>query len=96
MTVPEASATVAVELERIRGTVATGFARVEGSLALLVERSDRTERGLAQLREETTRELDDLRADVEALKKTRWPLASIGALSGVGGAAAGLLALLTR
>ncbi|MFG2699522.1 hypothetical protein [Streptomyces sp. NPDC048386] len=83
MTVPEAS--VAVELERLRGTVATGFARVEGSLAVLVERSDRNER-----------EIDDLRKDVEALKKNRWPAAAVGMLTGATGAATGLLALFTR
>ncbi|MET9088154.1 hypothetical protein ABZX77_40795 [Streptomyces sp. NPDC004237] len=91
MTVPEAS--VAVELERLRGTVQTGFARVEGSLAVLVERSDRNERDLVQLRTDTVKELDELRRDVEALKKNRWPLPAIGALSGLAGAVAGAVAL---
>ncbi|MFK0155363.1 hypothetical protein ACIQVK_25220 [Streptomyces sp. NPDC090493] len=94
MTVPEAS--VAVELERLRGTVQTGFARVEGSLAVLVERSDRNERDLVQLRTDTAKELDELRRDVEALKKSRWPLPAIGALSGVAGAVAGAVALFVR
>jgi len=96
MTVPEASATVAVELERLRGTVATGFARVEGSLSVLVERSDRNEQDVKQLRTDTDKGLAELRADVEALKRARWPLPAIGALTGIAGAAAGLLALLTR
>ncbi|WP_328426058.1 hypothetical protein [Streptomyces sp. NBC_00443] len=94
MTVPEAS--VAVELERLRGTVATGFAEVKGSLAVLVERSTRTERDVAQLREDTEKDLDELREDVEALKKNRWPLAAVGALTGAAGAATGVIALLTR
>lgn len=94
MTVPEAS--VAVELERLRGTVQTGFAEVKGSLAVLVERSTRNERDLAQLREDTGKEIDELRADVEALKRNRWPLPAIGALTGVAGAVAGLLALFIR
>jgi hypothetical protein len=94
VTVPEAS--VAVELERLRGTVATGFARVEGSLSVLVERSDRNERDLAQLRTDTQKEIDELRTEVEALKKNRWPVAAVGMLTGAVGAAAGLLALLTR
>ncbi|MCX3064191.1 hypothetical protein [Streptomyces beihaiensis] len=81
MTVPEAS--VAVELERLRGTVTTGFAEVKGSLGVLVERSARNERDVQQLREDTDKALAELREDVEALKRTRWPLASVGALTGV-------------
>lgn len=96
MTVPEASATVAVELERLRGTVSTGFAEVKGSLSVLVERSDRNERDLQQLRQDTEKDLGDLRADVEALKRARWPLPAIGALTGVAGAVAGLFALFAR
>lgn len=91
MTVPEAS--VAVELERLRGTVATNFAEVKGQLGVLVERSARTERDVAQLREDTDKDIAILRADVEALKKARWPLAAVGALTGVAGAATGLIAL---
>ncbi|MGW0943655.1 hypothetical protein ACWD4O_14065 [Streptomyces sp. NPDC002623] len=87
---------MAVELERLRGTVATGFARVEGSLSVLVERSDRNERDLAQLRLDTQKELDEVRAEVEALKRNRWPAAAVGMLTGAVGAATGLLALLTR
>lgn len=94
MTVPEAS--VAVELERLRGTVATGFARVEGSLSVLVERSDRNERDLVQLRQDLERETAELRAEVEALKKSRWPVASVAMLASAVGAAAGLLSLFTR
>ncbi|MCZ0996393.1 hypothetical protein O1L44_30065 [Streptomyces noursei] len=94
MTVPEAS--VAVELERLRGTVATGFAEVKGSLAVLVERSTRTERDLQTLRDDTEKELTELRAEVEALKKTRWPLPTIAALAGTAGAATGVIALFTR
>ncbi|MFJ9376572.1 hypothetical protein [Streptomyces sp. NPDC101455] len=96
MTVPEASATVAVELERLRGTVATGFARVEGSLSVLVERSDRNERDVQQLRTDTAQDLGELRADIESLKRARWPLPAIGALTGIAGAVAGLLALFAR
>lgn len=81
MSVPEAS--VAVELERLRGTMQTGFARVEGSLAVLVERSDRTERDLAQLRDDTEKDVAELRAEVEALKKSRWPLPSVAAVTAV-------------
>jgi hypothetical protein len=94
MTVPTAS--VAVELERLHGTMATGFAEVKGSLAVLVERSDRNERDLTRLREDTEKELQQLRTDVEALKKGRWPLPALGALCGLAGTATGLLALFVR
>lgn len=103
MTVPEAS--VAVELERLRGTVSTGFAEVKGSLTVLVERSARNEQDLARLREETERDIaalradhdkdcDELRAEVEALKKTRWPLQSVNALIGLGALVVAVLALI--
>ncbi len=82
MSVPEA--TVAIELERLRGTVATGFARVEGSLAVLVEQSNRNKEDVRQLREDTEKDRDELRAEVEALKKGRWPLPAATAVTAVG------------
>lgn len=91
---PEAS--VAVELERLRGTVATGIAEIQGSLAVLVERSDRNQQDVKQLREDTQKDIDDLRQDVEALKKNRWPIAAVGALTGVTGAATGVISLLVK
>ncbi|MET7679406.1 hypothetical protein [Streptomyces sp. NPDC005423] len=94
MTVPEAS--VAVELERLRGTVATGFAEVKGSLSVLVERSDRNEQDVKQLRQDTEKDIGEIRHDVEALKRNRWPLPAIGALTGIAGAVAGILALFIR
>jgi hypothetical protein len=94
MTVPEAS--VAVELERLRGTVATGFAEVKGSLAVLVERSDRNEQDVKQLRQDAEKDIAELRYDVEALKRNRWPLPAIGALTGIAGAATGVISLLIR
>ncbi|MET9432970.1 hypothetical protein [Streptomyces sp. NPDC006551] len=68
--------TVAVELERLRGTLEAGFARVDGSLALLVQRSDQTDKQLA-----------DMETRLDALERARWPLASIAALT----ASAGLM-----
>ncbi len=67
-----APATVALELERLRGTMEAGFARVDGSLALLVQRSDQTDKQLA-----------DHEARLDALERNRWPLASVAALAGV-------------
>ncbi|MCP9957768.1 MULTISPECIES: hypothetical protein [Streptomyces] len=71
--------TVAVELERLRGTLEAGLARVDGSLALLVQRSDQTDKQLA-----------DMETRLDALERTRWPLASIAALT----ASAGLMVAL--
>ncbi|AXE76017.1 hypothetical protein [Streptomyces atratus] len=84
---------IAVELERLRGTVTTGFAEVKGSLAVLVERSTRTEQDLVRLRNETQRSLNELGAEVDALKARRWPLGVVGAMAGVVGAATGAIAL---
>ncbi|MEU9447266.1 hypothetical protein [Streptomyces sp. NPDC048277] len=69
---PNDPVTVALELERLRGTLEAGFARVDGSLALLVQRSDQTDRQLA-----------DHEHRLDALERSRWPLASIGALAAV-------------
>ncbi|MER7346391.1 hypothetical protein ABT390_13470 [Streptomyces aurantiacus] len=69
---PSPEPSVAVELERLRGTMAEGFARVDGSLALLVQRGEQTDRAL-----------DDLDTRVEALERARWPLPSITAIVAV-------------
>lgn len=71
MTPPESSA-IALELERLRGAMEAGFARVDGQLALLVQRGDQTDKTL-----------DDHERRLDAIERTRWPLASIGALTGV-------------
>jgi hypothetical protein len=63
---------VALELERLRGTCENGFTRVDGQLALLVQRGDQTDKTI----EEHERRL-------VALERNRWPLPSIGALTGV-------------
>ncbi|MET9372964.1 hypothetical protein ACFYV5_17445 [Streptomyces sp. NPDC003035] len=68
--------TVALELERLRGTLEAGFARADGSLALLVQRSDQTDKQLA-----------DMESRLDALERGRWPLTSIAALT----ASAGLM-----
>ena len=65
-------AVVAVELERLRGTVEAGFARADGQLALLVQRSDQTDKQLA-----------DHEQRLDALERSRWPIASIGAVAAV-------------
>ncbi|WP_217549116.1 hypothetical protein [Streptomyces sp. GbtcB6] len=82
---PNDPITVALELERLRGTLEAGFARVDGSLALLVQRSDQTDRQLA-----------DHEQRLDALERTRWPLASIGALAAVATAVVTALEITAR
>ncbi|MFE2043247.1 hypothetical protein ACFXAZ_20425 [Streptomyces sp. NPDC059477] len=76
---PPPEQSVAVELEKLRGTMAEGFARVDGSLALLVQRGDQTDRQIAD---------HDQRLD--ALERARWPLPSVAALVGALGLALSL------
>ncbi|MGW0163671.1 hypothetical protein ACWDWT_00550 [Streptomyces sp. NPDC003343] len=75
MTPPESTA-VAVELERLRGAVDTGFATLNGRLDVALQRTSTAESDIA-----------DLKADVEALKRNRWPLPALAALTGAGGLA---------
>ncbi|MEU1778090.1 MULTISPECIES: hypothetical protein [Streptomyces] len=71
MTMPD-QATVAVELERLRGSVDTGFARLEGRLDVLLQRTDTVEADIVALGQRVT-----------ALEKGRWPLPSLAALVGL-------------
>lgn len=73
---PPDPTSVAIELERLRGSVEAGLARVDGSLALLVQRSDQIDR---RLRDHESR--------LDELERTRWPLASVAALTGLAGVA---------
>jgi hypothetical protein len=81
VTPPEAG-TIALELERLRGTMEAGFARVDGQLALLVQRGDQSDK-----------RLDDLDTRIDALERARWPLPALGAITGIAGAAAAAVAL---
>lgn len=73
---------VAVKLERIQGTMETGFATINGRLDVALTRTTQVED-----------EVKQLRAEVEALKRNRWPLPTVGVLAGIAGAIAGLMAL---
>ncbi|MEV7089904.1 hypothetical protein AB0O07_29145 [Streptomyces sp. NPDC093085] len=84
-TEPRNPVTVAVELERLRGTLEAGFARTDGSLALLVQRSDQTDRQLAEHEER-----------LDSLERARWPLANIAALTAVCGLAVATWELAVR
>ncbi|MFI9200149.1 hypothetical protein [Streptomyces sp. NPDC053048] len=70
MTVPEPS--VAVELERLRGSVDTGFARLEGRLDVLLQRTSAAESDIAELEQR-----------IAALERARWPLPSLAAVVGM-------------
>jgi hypothetical protein len=72
VTPPEQSS-VALELERLRGTCEKGFTRVDGQLALLVQRGDQTDKTL-----------DDHEKRLDTLERGRWPLPSIAAVVAVG------------
>ncbi|MBK6013750.1 hypothetical protein JHN45_21715 [Streptomyces sp. MBT53] len=82
---PPPDQSVAVELEKLRGTMAEGFARVDGSLALLVQRGDQTDRQIAD---------HDQRLD--ALERARWPLPSLAALVALCGLVVSLWQFATR
>ena len=96
---------VALELERLRGTMEANFAELRGSLTLLVERSARTEQDIRDLRDDTEREItalntgiDAVRGEVDDLQQTRsraqgmlWGVAAI-----VGGGAGYLAQALGR
>ncbi|MGW3072382.1 hypothetical protein [Kitasatospora sp. NPDC001132] len=76
---------VAVKLEQIRGTMETGFATLNGRLDVALTRTTQVEADVAQLR-----------AEVEALKRGRWPLPAVGALTGIAGLIAGVAPLVSR
>lgn len=97
---PDPTTNIAVELAQLRGEISTGLEQIKGTLGVLVERTNRTDQDLRQLRADMDDELKKirdeevkpLRAEVEALKSGRWPLAQIGALVGVGGLLAAAVA----
>ncbi|MFH8380627.1 hypothetical protein ACH4E7_06755 [Kitasatospora sp. NPDC018058] len=61
----------------------TGFATLNGRLDVALTRTTQAEADIAQLR-----------AEVEALKRGRWPLPTIGAIGGVVGAITAVYAAL--
>ncbi|MDH2392305.1 hypothetical protein QCN29_26720 [Streptomyces sp. HNM0663] len=63
---------VALELERLRGAVDTGFAKLNGRLDVALQRTSQTET-----------DIEELKQEVEALKRARWPLPSLAAVTGL-------------
>jgi hypothetical protein len=94
MTVPEAS--VAVELAQLRGEIGTGLEQIKGTLGVLVERTNRTDADVRQLRADTQKEVGELRAEVEALKRGRWPMQAIGTLTAVGALVVAVLSMVWK
>lgn len=92
MTPPE-TVTVAVELAELRGEIRTGLADIKGSLAVLVERTARTDADVKQLKTDAEADISALRADVEALKRARWPLPALGVLAALGAVVVAVIAL---
>ncbi len=74
---------MAVELERLRGAVDTGFATLNGRLDTALQRTTQAEK-----------DISELQGRVSALERARWPLPSLGVLTGLAGAATGALALI--
>ena len=82
---PVAGQSVAVELERMRGTFEAGLARLHGKLDVLVERGEHTDRRLAAAEAAQS----TLATRVTALERRVW--AASGAAAAIG-AAGGVLA----
>ncbi|MFB6813127.1 hypothetical protein ACFCV8_01070 [Streptomyces sp. NPDC056347] len=74
---------VAVELAELRGEIRTSFAELNGRIDLVLQRTEATEGDVS--------ELDDR---VTALERKVWALPSVGAVTGVIGAATGIVALM--
>ncbi|KPC91425.1 hypothetical protein ADL27_30115 [Streptomyces sp. NRRL F-6602] len=60
-----------------------GFARLGRRLDVVLERTDHAEEDVRRLREDHDQDITDLRAAVEDLKRARWPLPSVAALTGL-------------
>lgn len=89
---PDPTTNVAVALAQLRGEIGTGLENIKGTLGILVERTTRTDADVRQLRADMEsefqklrdQEIRPLRAEVDALKERRFPLAVVGALGTVG------------
>lgn len=90
---PDPTTNLAVELANLRGEINTGLSDIKGTLGVLVERTNRTDADLAKLRTDVEKEIDELRTEVNELKRGRWPLAQISVLAAIAGVAAAVIAL---
>ncbi|MFI6443837.1 hypothetical protein [Kitasatospora sp. NPDC050543] len=69
-----------------------GFARIDGQLALFLQRVEQSDGQVAELKDEVA----GLRQEVEELKRGRWPLPAVGALTGLAALAIALGPLIAR
>ncbi|MGW7237059.1 hypothetical protein [Streptomyces sp. NPDC054804] len=76
---------IALELAELRRALEVGLARIDGQLALLVQRSDQIDKAI-----------EELDGRVIALERSRWPLPTISALTGVAAFAVALWSALAR
>ncbi|MFF0290843.1 hypothetical protein OG763_14215 [Streptomyces sp. NBC_01230] len=67
----------------MRGEIRTGFAELNGRLDLALQRTEGAESDIGELKDR-----------VAALERNRWPIPAIAAVTGVVGAATGIVALL--
>jgi cytolysin (calcineurin-like family phosphatase) len=70
---------VELALADLRRSVDVGNAMTQGKLDLIAQRADQTDR-----------QLDDHEQRLDALERSRWPIASVGVLTGLGGLAIAL------
>ena len=81
MVTPAESPSVAVELERMRGTFEAGLIKVDGKLDVLVERTSHTDRRLNAAESAAAA----LTARVAGLERRVWAASGAAAVIGVGG-----------
>ncbi|MFF0400944.1 hypothetical protein ACFYSJ_35230 [Streptomyces sp. NPDC005248] len=67
----------------MRGEIRTGFAELNGRLDLALQRTEVAESDIGELKDR-----------VAALERNRWPIPALAAVTGVAGAATGIVALL--
>jgi hypothetical protein len=85
-----------VELANLRGDLSRDLGDIKTACAVLVERSNRVEQDVRDLRSDTEADAAALRAEVEELKRNRWPLPALGAVTGLGSLGVALYALVAR
>ncbi|MGW3164846.1 hypothetical protein ACWC9Q_18620 [Streptomyces sp. NPDC001142] len=79
---PPPSDRIAVELAELRGEIRTSFAELGGRIDLVLQRAEATESDVSALEDR-----------VATLERRVWALPSVGAVTGIAGAATGLIAL---
>ena len=80
MTAPtqDPTGSLALELERLRGTLGIGISDIKGSLSLLVQRTDQTDRAMGEHRDHL------VTLDTRTSRLERWMWLAIGASAGLG------------